>query len=229
VPLLEKLGLAVTPIFMIPGLMIGLLLWFSSRHLQLTAQQGKSLSIVPDLKQHWRELSKIMGIVALRSLTYFSLISFLPLYLRQSGISLVVGSRLVFLMLFAGSLGGLAGGMLADMYGRKRIAVISLCIASPLFYFFSVTSGMVSIVLLGLAGAFLLATFSVTVTLAHKEIEKNAGLASGLMLGFGTGIGGLGVGLLGRLADIAGISLVVNILFWLPLAGGLLAFKLKNE
>jgi FSR family fosmidomycin resistance protein-like MFS transporter len=167
-------------------------------------------------------------IVSFRSLTYFSLIAFFPLYLKQQNISLVTSSRMVSLMLFAGSVGGLVGGFMADKYGRRWVLVTSLCMATPLFALFLLTQGRLSIFFLAIAGACLLATFSVTVTAAHKVIKNNAGLASGLTLGLGMGIGGLGVGLMGILADMAGINITIYCLVALPLVAGLLGFRLEK-
>lgn len=229
VPLINRYGVSVTPVFMIPGLVMSVSLWIASYRISPQPRQHTPAHWEPLLKKQRQELIKIMLIVALRSLTYFSLISFLPLYLHQRGTSLITGSRLMFLMLFAGSLGGLLGGFLADKYGRKRVTMVSLCMTSPLFYLFLTSSGVLSLVFLALAGAFLLATFSVTVTLAHRVIVRNTGLASGLMLGFGTGIGGLGVGLMGMIADYAGVSFAVHLLIWLPLLAGLSAFRLTQD
>jgi len=229
VPLMNRFGVSASLLFMVPGIIISIILWRYSRNLPVVDGRKRTADFFPLLKLHFPELFKIMGIVALRSLTYFSFISFLPIYLHQKGMSLTTGSRLIFLMLFTGSIGGLAGGFMADRYGRRLIAIVSLCVASPLFVMFLLTSGLTSIVFLALAGAFLLATFSVTVTLAHNVIKNNAGMASGLMLGFGTGIGGLGVGLMGLLAEHVGVKIVIDILVWLPLLAGLLSFRLKSD
>lgn len=59
-------------------------------------------------------------------------------------------------------------------------------------------------------------------------ISKNAAMASGLMLGFGIGIGGLGVGLVGLLVEYSGIVPVIQLLIWLPLLAGLLGLSLKS-
>ncbi|MBP2643248.1 MAG: major facilitator superfamily 1 [Firmicutes bacterium] len=102
-------------------------------------------------------------------------------------------------------------------------------IAPPLFYLFITTSGLLSYVWLALAGAALLASFSVTVVVAQEIISKNAAMASGLMLGFGVGIGGLGVGLFGIIAEQMGIAYTIHILIWLPLFAGVFALLLKKD
>lgn len=229
VPLLDKFGLGITPVFMVPGVIMSFILWLSSRNLVYQSARSASSEHSRLIRRDWFELTKIMLIVALRSLTYFSLIAFLPLYLQLRNISLVSGSRLIFLMLLAGSIGGLIGGFLADKYGRKTVAMVSLLLTSPFLFLFLKTTGPISISFLVLAGAFLLGTFSVTVTLAHRVIGNRTGLASGLMLGFGTGIGGLGVGLMGLLAHHYGIPTVIQILIWLPLLAGCTAMWLRSE
>ncbi len=182
----------------------------------------------PAIKENSRELTKILLIIALRSLAYAGLIAYLPLYLKAHGTSLVESSRMISLMLFTGSIGGLIGGFMADKYGRKPILVISLALTTPLYALFLITHGWISITFLAIAGAFLLATFSITVTAAQKIISHNTGLASGLTLGLGQGIGGLGVGLIGLLADHVGFSIAIYCLCVLPLIASLFGLNLKK-
>lgn len=229
VPLVNNFGMSVTPLFAIPGLIISFLLWIITRNRTFAATESKITAPVWNtLKEHSHELLKILLIVALRSLTYSSLIAFLPLYLKEHNVSLITSSRMLSFMLFTGSIGGLVGGFLADKYSRRMILITSLALTTPLYILFIMTQGWLSIFFLGIAGACLLATFSVTVTAAHKVIRNNAGLASGLTLGFGQGIGGLGVGLMGIVADKAGFNITIYCLIALPLLASLISIKLKN-
>lgn len=229
VPLVNHYGMSVSPFFIIPGLFISLLLWIISRNRTFTVTESKAKApIWSTLKEHRHELTRILLIVALRSLTYSSLIAFLPLYLKEHHVPLVTSSRMLSFMLFTGSIGGLVGGFLADKYGRRLVLITSLTLTTPLYILFLMTQGWVSICFLGIAGACLLATFSVTVTAAHKVIRNNAGLASGLTLGFGQGIGGLGVGIMGIVADTAGFDVTIYCLIALPLLASLLCIRLKD-
>ena len=106
------------------------------------------LPLWASLRPVWVELSKVVVVVAFRSLTYFSLVAFLPLYLRDETFPLLTGSRLLSLMLFAGVVGGVVGGYLSDRFGRKAVIVCSLTAASPLFFLFLNTSGPLSTLLL---------------------------------------------------------------------------------
>ncbi len=73
-----------------------------------------------------------------------------------------------------------------------------------------------------------MASFSVTVVVAQEIISKNAAMAAGLMLGFGVGIGGLGVGIVGIFAEHWGGAQVIELLVWLPLIAGLLGLNLRS-
>jgi FSR family fosmidomycin resistance protein-like MFS transporter len=227
VPFAYSYGLESTPLFVLPGILVAILLWFTAPS---DSVKTKSVSppLMPVLRRAGTELAKVVLVVACRSLAYFGLVSFLPLYLQQKNISLLTGSRLLFVMLFAGAIGGLAGGYISDLFGRKTVIVFSLIAASPLFYLFLGTDGLLGYIILALAGACLLASFSVTIVVAQEIINNNAAMAAGLMLGFGIGVGGLGVGLVGLLAEHKGVVYAVHFLIWLPLFAGLLALRIKG-
>ncbi len=78
-------------------------------------------------------LIRIIVMVAFRSFCYFGLVAFLPLYYQQQNISLIAGSHYLSLMLFAGAVGGLIGGYISDIIGRKPVIVDSLILTTVPF------------------------------------------------------------------------------------------------
>lgn len=228
VPFTQTYGLKATPLFVLPGAVVAVLLWFTAPRTSVGNKQSPP-PLLPALRSSWVELTKVVLVVSFRSLAYFGLVSFLPFYLGHEKFSLLAGSRLLFVMLFSGALGGMLGGYLSDRIGRKAIIVGSLAIASPLFFLFLNTTGLLSYLLLALAGAALLASFSVTIVVAQEIISKNAAMAAGLMIGFGVGIGGLGVSAVGLLAERIGITYAINILIWLPLLASIFGLSIKGK
>ncbi|WP_434641240.1 MFS transporter [Thermoanaerobacterium thermosaccharolyticum] len=125
VPSMEKYGLSITPIFVIPSLISFILMFLSLSKYSTTTKKEKEYSpLLTALHTSWKELAKIMIVVALRSLTYYGMLSYLAIYLKHKDVSVLLSSKLLFLMLFAGAIGGLIVGMLADKYGKKLILAI---------------------------------------------------------------------------------------------------------
>ena len=228
VPFVEAFGLTWTSVFFLPGALAALLVLFARPTRVETSGRNFSAEF-PRSRDSWNELGKIVIVVAMRSLTYFGLIAFLPLYLQTTDVPLVAGSRLVFVMLLAGAIGGLAGGYLSDRIGRKQVTAGSLILATPFFCLFLGAASPWTYVLLAIAGAFLLASFSVTVVVAQELMGRASAMASGLMLGFAVGIGGLGVGVVGVVAERVGLAAIIQFLTWLPLVAGLMSLGLRTH
>lgn len=223
IPLFQAYGLRATIVTVIPGIMVALLLLFFAPRNHVSPGTRPELSqVIVSLKSASRELFAIIGVIAVRSLAYTGMLTMLPLYFKSQDLSNIAASHLLTIMLFSGAIGGILGGFISDRYGRKRLIVGSLVISTPIFFAFFYTHGMLSTIFLGLAGATLLSSFAVTVVAAQEAIPNNKALAAGLTMGFAGGIGGLAVILIGRIADIWGISSAVFILFLLPIFAGLI-------
>jgi FSR family fosmidomycin resistance protein-like MFS transporter len=89
------------------------------------------------------------------------------------------------------------------------------------------TEGMVLFVVLGLLGMIVISTFTVTVVMAQRLLPHNLGIASGLMVGFGIGVGGICVTLLGVVADHFGVPFALRSIAVLPLLGLILSLMLR--
>jgi len=228
IPIVEHWGMQSTIVFMVPGLAVAALLWYTAPR-SPSGKAHESHPMLPLLRQSWKELTKVVAIVTFRSLCYFGMIAFLPLFLQTKGISVIHSGRFLFLMLFSGALGGLVGGYFSDKVGRKAVIVTSLLLTGPLFLLFLHTDGLAMYLFLALAGAGLLSSFSVTVVLAQEIISRNAAMAAGLTLGFGIGIGGLGVGAVGVMVERMGPYAAVNLLACFPFVAGLVALTLKKR
>ncbi|MHB8156109.1 MAG: MFS transporter [Desulfocucumaceae bacterium] len=230
VPLFQSYGLQATVVTVIPGILVFLLLIFFAPRVDILPKVTPSLSVVVgSLRAAARELVAIVSVIAIRSLAYTGLLTILPLYFKSQSLSNIAASHLITIMLIAGAIGGILGGFISDLYGRKRIIVGSLFAATPFFLAFLYTQGTLSTIFLALAGAALLSSFSVTVVAAQEAIPDNKALAAGLTMGFAGGIGGLAVILIGRIGDIWGLSTALLVVFLLPVLSGLAALFMKSR
>jgi FSR family fosmidomycin resistance protein-like MFS transporter len=65
----------------------------------------------------------------------------------------------------------------------------------------------------------LISSFTVTMVMAQELLPNNLGVASGLLAGFAIGTGGIGVTLLGVIADHFGVPAALKSIMALPAAG----------
>ena len=172
----------------------------------------------------------LVSVVVMRSWVHFGLVTFLPqyyvLHLHHSN---TYAASLVTLFLFSGALGTLIGGPAADRWGLKNVIVTSMALMIPLLYFFLHSQGVWTIVVVALAGFSLISTFAVTVVLGQELLPNNIGLAAGLTMGFGIGMGGVGATLLGWVADTWGLPSIFLVMMFFPVTGLLLSLFLPGR
>jgi MFS transporter, FSR family, fosmidomycin resistance protein len=168
-------------------------------------------------------------VIAIRSLAYTGILTLLPLYLKSENLSNITASHLVTLMLASGAVGGVIGGFISDRYGRKRLIVGSLLLSTPFFFGFFLGTGVLSTISLAIAGAALLSSFSVTVVAAQEAIPNNKALAAGLSMGLAGGLGALAAVFLGRIADIWGLPVAIQVIFVLPIFAAFIGLLMKRR
>ncbi len=160
----------------------------------------------------------LMLIVTTRSWIHLGLSMTIPLYyIDFLGMDGIYGSSLLSTFLLFGAVGTLIGGPLADRVGLKPILYFSFISALPLIFLLFKSQGIFTYILTALVGASIIITFSVTTVYAQKLMPENIGLASGLVLGFAIGTGGIGTTFLGFIADNFGLMTAINFLTVLPL------------
>lgn len=165
----------------------------------------------------------------MRSWTHASVQSFVPLLLTENGVPTAQAQALLAVFLLAGAAGTLVGGPLADAVGRKPVLMGSLALAAPLMWLVGHVSLSLLPVVLAAAGFVVVSSFSVSVVLGQELLPNRVGTASGIILGTAVGSGGVGVTLIGWLADLFGLRVALAALAMLPAAGVVLALGLPDE
>jgi len=147
--------------------------------------------------------------VGLRSLAHMGLFTFIPLYEISRGNGAGYGTRLLALFLFAGALGTLLGGRLADRVGRRAVLLGSFVVSMPLILVYVLVGGIAGAVALTLSGAAVIGTFGVSLVMSQEYMPGRVGMASGLSIGFAIGLGGIAALTLGALADAVDLQTAV--------------------
>ncbi|MBL0386812.1 MFS transporter [Tumebacillus sp. ITR2] len=136
--------------------------------------------------------------------------------------------QFVFLFMAAGAVGTFFGGPLADRFGKWRVILFSLIGAAPFALALPHVSLFWAYPILLCMGAILSSSFSVTVVYAQELIPGSVGLVSGLITGLAFGMGAIGAVVLGKFADVYGMSTMMTTCSFLPILG-LLTLALPKD
>lgn len=222
------IGLEWSPVMLLPGAIIGVALARYAPHAGRSEESFAVADLRDTIRVAWRQINLVVSVIAIRSAAQYALIIFLPLYYHLRGFPAELGSYYAFVLSLSGALGGLAGGHLSDLYGRRRIVVLSLLITAPLLVVtLLVPTGFVW-PLVALSGAALLASNSVTVVQGQELLPRHRGLASGLTLGLGFGLSGVIASGLTTLADHIGVEAAIFAAPGLALVAAVVAAFVRN-
>ena len=78
----------------------------------------------------------LAAVIGLRSVAWFTLIAFVPLWAVSQGDTEAEGNRLLSLMLLAGAVGTLLLGPIADRFGIRRTLLVAQALLTPLILVF---------------------------------------------------------------------------------------------
>jgi MFS transporter, FSR family, fosmidomycin resistance protein len=213
------LGLHGAAFVVVPTLVIAAMLLVATPYL---------LSFVPESTGHARHesgedrlgaMALLLGIVTVRSIAWFGLITFVPLYEVSIGNSKGYGNTLLSLMLLAGAAGTLIAGPAADRYGRRPVILVSNLVIAPAIAVFLAAGGLAGAVSLIVIGMAVVGTFSVTMVMSQEYMPGHIGMASGLSIGFSIGLGGIAAVMLGAVADSIDLRTALWVCAVAPLVG----------
>jgi FSR family fosmidomycin resistance protein-like MFS transporter len=171
----------------------------------------------------------LLGVIAFRSVSWFGLVTFVPLYEVSLGHSKAHGNHLLSLMLLAGGLGTLAAGPLADRFGRRPVLLVSTAATAPLILVFVVVGGIPGAIALAGVGIAVIGTFGVTMVMSQEYLPRHIGMASGLSIGLSIGLGGIGAIALGAVADSIDLEAAMYVAAGAALVALVLAMLLPSS
>ena len=171
-------------------------------------------------------MTVLAAVIALRSVAWFTLLAFVPLWVVSLGHSKAAGNRLLFLMLLAGAVGTLLLGPVADRVGLRRTLALTQALVTPAVLVFIYAGGVAGTLALMLVGVCTVGSFGVTMVLSQLYLPRHVGMASGLSVGLAMGIGGVAAVVLGAVADAVDLRVALTIAAVPPALGVLLCLRL---
>jgi FSR family fosmidomycin resistance protein-like MFS transporter len=214
--ILKKIGVNYTPLAMIPGIATAFILLRYVPSKQNTNSTVESLHFFTRLKKtNPKKLYLIANLVfTVYSLfiVWVSLNTYMPLHLTEGNVTLINVGVILFLFGALGGTGGFLSGYLYDKFKKGHFLLqAGLIISVPLIFFIFQTKGIVSIVFFIFGGFFLISILPVSLRMSQDLLPGNLGFASSLILGLGSGLAGVTMIFLGKVADIIGIAMLVRL------------------
>ncbi len=230
-PLVLYLGLPGDLFLVLPALLMCLVLLY---------EQPRLLTFRPEAiepagakgagsPERWGAFARMVAVVSVRSFVYFGLVTFVSsYYIEVFGVSTALANAALSVMLFAGAVGTLTMGPLADRAGRPAVLAGSMLLLTPMIFAFTLAGPLTGMVLLALIGAATIGTFGVTVVMGQEYLPGRIGVAAGVTLGLSISLGGLGAPLFGAVADSFGLHAMMLTLAALPVVGLALSLTLPR-
>ncbi len=193
----------------------------------------EAASSAKDLKHHIALPRKTVAIsmavlIALIFSKYFylaSLSSYYTFYLiSKFHVPVRTAQLLLFVFLGAAAAGTIIGGPVGDRFGRKLVIWCSILGVLPFTLMLPYANLFWTAILTVIIGVVIASAFSAILVYAQELIPGKVGMVSGLFFGFAFGMGGIGAGVLGKLADLTSITFVYHVCAFLPVIGLLTAF-----
>ena len=170
-------------------------------------------------KDDVRAMTLLSVVIGLRSVAWFGLLTFVPLWVVANGGTEGEGGRTLSLMLVSGAVGTLVLGPVADRVGLRRTLLVTQAALPFLVVTFVSVGGVVGTIALMLVGLCVVGTFGVTMVLSQLYLPRHVGVASGLSVGLAMGLGGIAAVALGAVADVIDLQSALYVAAAAPALG----------
>lgn len=224
-------GLKGTLILIVPAAIMAAIIASQAGKLHEFQQPAKKADGIwqeAEAQEEWAPFSRLTVVLFCRSIMFYSLNTFLPLYwiniLQQSK---AAGGSALTILFTVGAISTLFGGQLADRFGYTTIIRIGFALLLPFLMVFNMVNDVsLATLLLIPIGVALFAPNSPMTVLGQKYLPNRLGLASGVTLGLAVSVGGITAPVLGWFADRYGLPLALQVVTYLSIVAAVMAFTL---
>lgn len=214
-------GMAGTAIFIVPSSICALvLLGFNRTFLAFGAAEAQAMKSA-EPRDDWKGFSFVMGAIGCRSIIYYALLSFIPLFLVANlGQSESFASTVISLFAIACAVGTLASGWAGRILGVKRLIIVSYALVALETVLFALNdSPIAALVLIAVLAVTEDISYPSAVALGQSFVPHHLGMASGISFGVMVCIGGIASPALGLVGDALGLQAVMFCVAAIALAG----------
>ena len=186
-------------------------------------------SLRRDLVPHLGALAPLFTVMVLRAGTTTAYTTFTQVLQGRLGRSSLFQGVVLFAFVAGAAIGGIVGGHLSDLYGRRFITVTSLLLAPPLLYYSLYAPQLMVVVLLFVAGFTLRGAEPVNIAQTQDLLPHGMSTASAISMGLTWGMASFVPPLVGLLSDRTGsLRLALAAIIVLPIIAAVVALKLPT-
>ena len=220
VAFVERFTILQTPWLIAPGLLILVAFALPLRRV-LPSMERKDVQRTR-IRELPSRLVLLWFVIVMSSTCSTAFATFLAVLVTDRGGSAFIGGAAISVFLLSGAVTGFLAGSLSDRFGRKRVILTSLVLATPFYILFLYGPVSAALAFIAAAGVFGLSSIPVGVVAAQECLPGRTGLVSGLVMGLAWGVGGLALTPIGWLADRFGLIAVMTVVSFLPLVAAAL-------
>ncbi|NPV48634.1 MAG: MFS transporter [Armatimonadetes bacterium] len=183
-----------------------------------------------DLLPYMPQLLPLFAVMVLRSGTVTAFATFYQVLQGERGASAMSQGGVLFAFVAGGAVGGIVGGHLSDIWGRRCVTVVSLLL-SPAFLWYALTASYWGAVVMLFVGGFTLrGAESVNIAQTQDLLPRGMSTASAISMGFVWGVAGVVPWLVGLVSDHTGsLTLALSLPLLLPVAAAVVALRLPTR
>lgn len=204
--ILTLVGIDWSWIALIPGLIFSFLLYQRLRRSGTIEFRHTPGDVRAALRHGRRGLVALSAAIAFRAIANGSLVTFLPTLAVLNGAGIAYAGGALAAYEIGGTLGAFMGGTWSDRLGRRTVLAIGLVVGLPVLVgALLIDTGPLQLVVLAVAGFFILSGGPVHLVTIQEQLPENRSLATGISYFMTTGgaiAAMLGVGALG---DVVGL------------------------
>ncbi len=190
----------------LPGLVLAGMAGLLAPRFQMPQRRtSEHVSMKAIVRGRTRPLTALLGLTGMRSLVTSGLLAMLPIWFHLQGHNELKAGLYLAVLLFVGSLGNGLGGWLMGRWPRWVLFSVSTAGTAVAFLLFVGSTGLWSLILIGLIGLFAMATSSLNILIGQELLPESRGMGSGVALGLGNSVGALFIALLSLVAGHYGI------------------------
>ncbi len=211
------------------GLVLSLLVYWLSRggltahlhrpHADTASQARAALSLAVT----------VTLVVFFRSWTQSTVSTYIAQFYKADGGSTAMATVLLSIILYAIAIGGLFGGTVSDMVGRRRVLIVSTAMIGPALWGVLHTDGILPFIISAVLGLSIGASVPVSIVMTQDLVPRGKGLMSGFAMGLQFVSGAIGVWVTGILADQIGLAMALSLTALVPICAAILAFFLPRD